>query len=191
MLKELIQFCLPFSKRIALLGLNSAEVPSAKAVQLQKPIRICASSYLQENMLGLQNLPSQEEIEKLQEAKQQEIQRRIAAERHAAVERERRRQDEQKRSQQESERPRQAEKVVKETHKRSDSVTKVGWKPMEVSQLETSDDPMVQQMNIIRGYVKQAKDAQQWDEVHMLEANLKELQQEYWRQQGSGFQGPS
>ena len=41
---------------------------------------------------------------------------------------------------------------------------------------------MVQQMNIIRGYIKQAKQARKWDEVQMLEQNLKELQQEFWQQ---------
>ena len=45
------------------------------------------------------------------------------------------------------------------------------------------DDPMVQQMNIIRSYVKQAREAQKWDEVQMLEDNLRELQLEYWRQE--------
>ena len=47
------------------------------------------------------------------------------------------------------------------------------------------DDPMLQQINIIRGYVKQAKQAQKYDEVRMLEENLKDLQQEWWRQQNS------
>lgn len=37
-------------------------------------------------------------------------------------------------------------------------------------------------MNIIKGYLKQAKQAQKWDEVEMLEANLKHLEDEYYRQ---------
>ena len=42
---------------------------------------------------------------------------------------------------------------------------------------------MIQQMNIIRSYIKQAKQAGKLDEVQMLEQNLKELQNEYLRQQ--------
>ena len=37
-------------------------------------------------------------------------------------------------------------------------------------------------MNIIRGYLKQAKQAQRWDEVDMLEDNLKHLEDEFYRQ---------
>lgn len=60
-----------------------------------------------------------------------------------------------------------------------------GWKPLEIDGNKTKnvDDPMLQQINIIRGYVKQAKQAQKYDEVRMLEENLKDLQQEWWKQQ--------
>ena len=59
-----------------------------------------------------------------------------------------------------------------------------GWKPDAAETRgagqHATDDPMVQQMNIIRGYIRQAQDARRWDEVGMLEQNLRELQQEYW-----------
>ena len=59
-----------------------------------------------------------------------------------------------------------------------------GWKPVEQNSNKTdADDPMLQQINIIRGYVKQAKQAQKFDEVKMLEDNLRELQHEWWKQQ--------
>ncbi len=59
-----------------------------------------------------------------------------------------------------------------------------GWKPMESGKHSNNiDDPMIQQINIIRSYIKQAKQAQKLDEVRMLEENLRELQEEYWRQQ--------
>ena len=59
-----------------------------------------------------------------------------------------------------------------------------GWKPdaANTSAAYHGEDPMVQQMNIIRGYIRQAQEARRWDEVHMLEENLRELQQEYWAQ---------
>lgn len=39
----------------------------------------------------------------------------------------------------------------------------------------------VQQINIIRGYLKQARQAQRHDEVEMLEENLRQLEDEYYR----------
>ena len=61
-------------------------------------------------------------------------------------------------------------------------MTNSGWKPSEVAVTARSqDDPMVQQMDIIRGYIKQARQANKLDEVQMLENNLKDLQQEYWQ----------
>ena len=42
---------------------------------------------------------------------------------------------------------------------------------------------MLQQMEIIRGYIRQARQAQRLDEVAMLEQNLRDLQLEYTRQQ--------
>jgi len=42
-----------------------------------------------------------------------------------------------------------------------------------------SDDPMVQQMNIIRNYISKAREANRFDEVSMLESNLRDLQVEF------------
>ena len=73
-----------------------------------------------------------------------------------------------------------------------EGVTTVGWKPVEANNhVAEADDPLVQQMNIIRSYIKQAKQAQKWDEVKIFEDNLKELNAEYWRQQQSQSHGPS
>lgn len=121
------------------------------------------------------------------------MQRRIEEERRAAAEREQkrkdenRRKDEQKKAEMEKERVR-LEKLSLNLKLKSDTkdtaVIDSGWKPMEIGSNKTSfDDPMLQQINIIRGYVKQAKQAQKYDEVRMLEENLKDLQQEWWRQQ--------
>jgi rabenosyn-5 len=45
------------------------------------------------------------------------------------------------------------------------------------------EDPMLQQINIIRNYIKQAREAHKYDEMHMLEENLKELEIEYFIQE--------
>ena len=58
-----------------------------------------------------------------------------------------------------------------------------GWKPEgETEHASRIADPMLQQMEIIRGYIRQAKQAQRLDEVTMLEQNLRDLQLEYSRQ---------
>lgn len=46
--------------------------------------------------------------------------------------------------------------------------------------------PMLLQINIIRNYIKQAREAHKYDEVNMLEENLKELEIEYILQQDKG-----
>ncbi|XP_014667891.1 PREDICTED: rabenosyn-5-like [Priapulus caudatus] len=60
-----------------------------------------------------------------------------------------------------------------------------GWAPAAAA-VTTSGvdvDPMLQQMSIIRDYIRKAKQARRFDEVQMLQANLEELQVEYKRQQ--------
>merc|ERR1719266_1082640 len=47
---------------------------------------------------------------------------------------------------------------------------------------EVTDDPMLQQIQIITGYISQARQQNRFDEVHMLETNLKMLKEEFNRQ---------
>lgn len=47
----------------------------------------------------------------------------------------------------------------------------------------TTNDPLIEQINIIKGYIKQARDALRFEEVAILELNLRELQQEFYNQQ--------
>ncbi|XP_013417356.1 rabenosyn-5-like [Lingula anatina] len=184
------------SKRISSMGLNDTEPPPAKMVQLQKAIRFHASQFIQENLMGLTPLPTQEQLVQLQAKRKAEIQRKIMLERQATMER----QEKEKRAREEKER-KQQEEIKRHQRKSSNDVIRVrspsrghqvpnkGWMPPDQSKASAAtpdDDPMVQQMNNIKHYIKQAKDAQKWDEVHMLEENLKMLQSEFWRQ--SGFQ---
>lgn len=140
-------------------------------------------------MLGLQALPSEEELMERQEARRLEVQRRIEAERHAAAEKEHRRREEQRRQQERRSSPTKGNQGTPKHEARrptelKEGVASQGWKPMEVNNhITDNEDPLVQQMNIIRGYIKQARQAQKWDEVKIFEDNLKELQGEYWRQQ--------
>ena len=45
-----------------------------------------------------------------------------------------------------------------------------------------NEDPLVEQMNNLRGYIQAAREANMLDEVSMLESNLKMLQKEFKRQ---------
>lgn len=158
-----------------------------------------AGAFLQENLLGLPSLPTEEELTKLREARRQEALRRAEQMRQAA-ELERKRREEQAASLEERERSNAAaagnRRVSRESiatpqpsvhfsRKSEDGGVKMsGWKPTEVMPgRNANEDPMIQQMNIIRGYIKQAQEAQKWDEVQMLKENLKELQRVYWEQQ--------
>lgn len=59
-----------------------------------------------------------------------------------------------------------------------------GWSPVTNANVN-SDNPMVEQMNIIRNYIKQAKEAYRFDEVASLEKNLQELNEEYFKMQNN------
>lgn len=45
------------------------------------------------------------------------------------------------------------------------------------------NDPLVEQIIIIKGYIKQAREAMRFEEVKTLDENLRELQQEFYIRQ--------
>lgn len=165
------------------LGFEDDQTPPAKQIILQKAIRSCASTFMQENMMGLQALPTTEQYKNLQEKRKIEIQQRIAHERQMTIEaqeREKRMEDKDVTVKSTNTSPTKA----KEEKERGDSQKVSGWKPqVEPKFVNSSSDPMLQQINIIQGYIKQAKEVHKWDEVEMLEQNLKDLQREYMNQQ--------
>ncbi|XP_052286154.1 rabenosyn-5-like isoform X12 [Dreissena polymorpha] len=169
------------SKRISTLNNDSEESVSHKQDQLQKSIRTYASNFIQENMMGLQNLPSEEQYAILQKRKASQVQERITKEREAVLQA----QEQEKRNQDKISTPGKdpessGERSGANTHIRNSSY---GWKPSEHSVRESMEDPMLQQMDIIRGYIKEAKMAQKWDEVKLLEQNLLDLKREFSSQQ--------
>jgi len=177
-------------KRISTLGHDNSEPLTSTHLRLQQMIAAQASAFLQENLLTLPKLPTEEELERLHEAKRLEAQRRIAEERRLEQEQRRRREEAEKLT---NTAPKEA--TLSSHHRRTASTPEVkfnkeevevlsGWKPdaSNTTAGHHGEDPMVQQMNIIRGYIRQAQEARRWDEVSMLEENLHELQQEYWAQ---------
>jgi rabenosyn-5 len=53
-----------------------------------------------------------------------------------------------------------------------------------------NNDPLVEQINIIKSYIKQARDAMRFEEVETLEYNLRELQHEFYLRQEKSQQSP-
>lgn len=52
--------------------------------------------------------------------------------------------------------------------------------PVNISQ---SEDPLIEQINIIKGYIKQARQELNFEVVETLELNLRELQREFYERQ--------
>lgn len=191
-LLKLYEYIDILSKKIMVLGLNSEVPPPPRQLYLQRAIRTFSSNFLKENMSGIQQLPSEEEYNKMQECHSLEMQQKFALERQAAMvaqEQEQRRASVDSLSynrQQQAQHPQQLSPLSREGYTRTESNGSIGkgWTPSETSPyVKNTSDPMLQQMEIIRGYIKQAKQAQKMDEVEMLEQNLRELQLEYRRQQ--------
>lgn len=57
------------------------------------------------------------------------------------------------------------------------------WSGMQADASNSSNDPLLEQMNIIKGYIKQARDGLRFEEVETLQMNLQELQQEFYNRQ--------
>ena len=177
------------SKKISTLGIGEHPQPTPIQLQLQAKMRLAATQFLKENMIGLPSLPSTEELEKAQEERRQAIQRKIQEEKDLALQEQRRR--DMMIAQSAIRKP--ANGIVNIPRDESTSSFEMvspdtGWGP-ECEQRHnqptttTSDsDPMLLQINRVRSYIKQARADHRYDEVNMLEANLKELEIEYFIQ---------
>uniref|UniRef100_A0A7N8WN85 Rabenosyn, RAB effector n=1 Tax=Mastacembelus armatus TaxID=205130 RepID=A0A7N8WN85_9TELE len=170
------------SKRILTLGVKEDPPPHPKALQLQRMIRHTATLFVQEKLLGLMSLPTKEKYEELKEKRKQEQEKRLQQERLAAQEALKKRQ--------ESERNRPPTSTNGELLQapRPPRMTKAGgWLPSADSVHARSEleDPLLQQIENIQSFLRQAREAQRTDEVAMLEENLRQLQDEYDQQQTS------
>ncbi|CAN0100250.1 unnamed protein product [Lampetra fluviatilis] len=178
------------SKKILNLGVKDDPPPHAKALKLQKMIRYSVSLFVQEKLLGLQSLPTDDRYEELKEGRRREAESRVMQERQASARRHthadaRRHAHADTRTQTHARRhPRHQRPAV-------DSAT--GWLPesgVPASGVEGHggpigelDDPLLQQIGNIRSYVRQAVAAGRVDEARTLRENLQQLQQEYDAQQ--------
>ncbi|RWS28292.1 rabenosyn-5-like protein [Leptotrombidium deliense] len=174
------------SRKISNLDVTNEQQPlSASQLKVQMNIRLMCTQYLRENMLGLPSLPSEEELLKRQERRREEIQQRIEEEKRQAL-LEAEMALNQQRSLHSSPSSRSMNSLPK-VHSSNDLVSPdTGWGPEFTlrSNCDVSNmDPMLVQINIIKNYIKKAREEHKYDEVSILELNLKELEINYMLQQ--------
>uniref|UniRef100_A0A8C8S8L3 Rabenosyn, RAB effector n=1 Tax=Pelusios castaneus TaxID=367368 RepID=A0A8C8S8L3_9SAUR len=169
------------SKKILTLGLNEEPQPHPKTLQLQRMIRYSATLFVQEKLLGLMSLPTKDQYEQLKEKRKQEIDRKLYMERQATLETQRRLEEKQKDL---SSRSIAAPNGEASYPKRGTVKKSEGWLPTSsISRQQEIGDPLLQQIDNITSFIKQAKAANRLDEVRMLQENLRQLQDEYDQQQ--------
>ncbi|XP_042306892.1 rabenosyn-5 [Sceloporus undulatus] len=167
------------SKKILTLGLNEEPQPHPRTLQLQRMIRYSATLFVQEKLLGLMSLPTQDQYEELKEKRKQELDRKLQMERQATLEIQRRQED---KSMDYASRSLTASNGEVPRTKRVKKAE--GWLPTaSISRQQELADPLLQQIDNITSFIKQAKEANRLDEVHMLQENLRQLQDEYDQQQ--------
>ncbi|XP_026876954.2 rabenosyn-5 [Electrophorus electricus] len=165
------------SKKILTLGLKDEVQPHPKTLQLQRMVRYSATLFVQEKLLGLMSLPTKENYEELKEKKRYEQQHRQAAlEAHK------------RRSEIDKSRPLLSANGDAPRPASGPRMTKAGsWLPSSEGTRSHGelDDPLLQQIDNIESFLRQARAAGRSDEVAMLEENLRQLQDEFDAQQTS------
>lgn len=173
------------SKKILSLGSDQETPPSAQTVKLQRGIKAFATGYLQENMFTLSDLPSRDKVKKLQEERALALARKAASDK---AERERAMQQRLEASKLQHQRQGSGgglstpEPAVRPKTGQQTRAVGNGWGPVSMASSSSSPDPLIEQMDILKNYIHQARAQNKMDEVQMLERNLKELEQ-YWEQQ--------
>ncbi|XP_009632104.1 rabenosyn-5 [Egretta garzetta] len=170
-IQKAYEFIDALSKKILSLGLHEDPQPHPKTLQLQRMIRYSATLFVQEKLLGLMSLPTKDQYEELKKrrlhvvalethGKQEEKQKDFISRSAAAVNGD-------------------AAHLKKGTVRKSE-----GWLPTSsISREREMADPLLQQIDNITSFIKQAKAANRIDEVRMLQENLRQLQDEYDQQQ--------
>lgn len=139
---------------------------------LRNKLRLFVAQYLQRNLLGLPSLPYEYELKELQERRCNEI--RLALESGQA------REDE--RSAKKSNRSPPPPPPGQSSRDQIVS-TENGWNIEKIELNDQDDDPILLQINIIKQYIERARSDHKYDEVNLLESNLKQLEIEYFLQE--------
>ncbi|NXD75220.1 RBNS5 protein, partial [Halcyon senegalensis] len=183
-IQKVYEFIDALSKKILSLGLHEDPQPHPKTLQLQRMIRYSATLFVQEKLLGLMSLPTKDQYEELKKRRLQMVRQvkicyifcwGVALETHGKQE-----------EKQKDFISRSAAAVNGDaTYMKKGTVRKSeGWLPTSSISRECEiADPLLQQIDNITSFIKQAKAANRIDEVHMLQENLRQLQDEYDQQQ--------
>lgn len=147
--------------------LSQKSAKGSREEALQKSIRLAAIKFIKENMLTLPPIPLEEEIKKIQDKRVMELNQKIERDRRLAQEAFERY-------------DLSGNAGFPATSSKTGSAMKSvdNWSGFQ--QQSNTNDPLVEQINIIKGYIKQARDAMRFEEITTLEGNLRELQHEYW-----------
>ncbi|KAG1705817.1 Rabenosyn-5 [Nymphon striatum] len=177
-----------YSKKILMNGLKNDPPPHPKEIQLQKMVRQSASSFLQDNMVGLVKLPTEEQLQQLQESRRQMLQKQILVEKQEALLAQQRismvTTPVKKLTTIDNYQPissrtsSNSKKELEESQAQNVVDIDEGWASQTVSPSTHSsfnkghgevqeEDPMVQQMNNIKLFIKQARAAHKYDEVEI------------------------
>ncbi|RVE43232.1 hypothetical protein evm_012112 [Chilo suppressalis] len=125
--------------------------PGTRQARLHAAIRQAAAHYIKEDLLSLRKLPTEAQIEDVRRQRYERAERQIQLERR---------------------------RLEAEGLRANETASSSGVSVAERVN-DDDDDPLLEQMNIIRGYIKEARKELRFEEVAILEANLKELKKEY------------
>ncbi|XP_023935100.2 rabenosyn-5 [Bicyclus anynana] len=123
--------------------------PNMRQAKVQEHIRQAAAHYIKEELLSLRKLPTEAQIEEVRRERYERAQKQIQLERQRV------------------ELEREWRSEAESSGSRSNGAT------------HDDDNPLLEQMNIIRQYIKDARKELRFEEVAILEKNLKELKKEY------------
>lgn len=141
---------------------------------LQKSIRMGAIKFIKENMLTLPQIPVEEEIKKIQQKRILELNQKIERDRRLAQE-----------AFEKYELSGNSGYPAATSSAKQVSVVKSvdNWSGYQQQQQQLQNnavDPLIEQINIIQSYIKQAREDMRFEEIETLEDNLKELKHEFW-----------
>lgn len=164
--------------------------PGSREELLKRSVRAESVRFIKEEMLSIPKLPLEAEIEKIRVKRQRETELMIERERRLAREAVER----YEMAGGGSTSSNSPKKLAAYDDRSGQSATAVGvtaldnWSGYQANASNTND-PLIEQINIIKGYIKQARQAMRYEEVETLEINLRELQQEFYnRHQASNIQ---
>ncbi|XP_030383732.1 rabenosyn-5 [Scaptodrosophila lebanonensis] len=150
--------------------------PGSREEALKKAVRLCCIQTIKERMLSLPPLPDEAQIRQIQERKRMETEQRIQTEQRMAMEA--------------FERYGLGNAATTTAvidsgsfAQGSDLQSLNNWSAPQTAANVRVDDPLVEQINIIKGYIKQARQEMNFEVVETLEINLRELQREVYERQ--------